>query len=358
MRDAERFSYLLSVYVAGELAGEELNEFFGMVGSNRYDDLLDDAVIKDLKRHDETAADLPPHIAHEIIRNIYVTEKNTAEMLPAIRKPAVAWKWMAAASVFLAVCFTCFLVLNNRSKPSFVSLIPEAAVNQHNSGTKAMELTLDDGSVVTLSAGSTLHYPRNFTGDNREVYLEGEAFFNIAHNPHQPFVVYANAIVTKVLGTSFNIKNISKLGDMEVSVHTGKVQVFENTLLSDANLPAQAVIVTPNQKAVYKKDSRSFETTLVEQPQPLAFDAASTGTHKKTEEFVFEHQKLSAVFEKIARVYGIEIVTENSRINNCVFTGDVSANDLYTKLQIICLTVNASYQINGTKILIKGSGCN
>lgn len=359
MPGKERFSYLLDLYVSGTLPGELYNEFFSMINTNRFDDLLSANMLKDLKESEHNIdAGLPPHIAHEIIRNIYMTEKSTKEILPVIGQRSSRWKWIAAASVLLVVFLSYFILNNNTNKKSFASLVPGTSISKTNPGPAALAVKLADGSIVTLSPKSTLHYAKEFTGDKREVYLEGEAFFEVAKNQQQPFLVYCNTIVTRVLGTSFNINTSRETGDIEVSVHTGKVQVYENKNLTGGKPAGVAVIVTPNQKAIYKKDSHIFETSLVGQPQPIENETAGYNGNKKHPDFIFEQEKLLNVFEQIEKTYGIEIVPENTAINDCIFTGDVSANDLYTKLKIICLTVNASYEINGTRILIKGKGCN
>lgn len=357
MRDKERFSYLLDLYIAGTLPGELHEEFFDMINSNRFDDMLSTGMLKDLKQGEHSVG-LPPHIAHEIVRNIYATEKSTKEILPVIGNKYSRWKWIAAASIIIAAFVGYFALNNNTKEKSFVSLIPATSISKTNSDTAALKITLADGSIVSLAPKSTLHYSKEFTGDKREVYLEGDAFFEVANNPHQPFLVYYNTIVTRVLGTSFRINTSRKTGDLEVSVRTGKVQVYENKRLTKERPAEVAVIVTPNQKAVYKKDNRVFETLLVDQPQPVITETAELNASKKQHNFIFEQEKLLKVFGLIGKTYGIEIVPENTAINDCIFTGDLSANDLYTKLKIICLTVNASYEINGTRILIKGNGCN
>lgn len=359
MSDEERFSYLLDRYVSGTLSGDEHNEFFVMINTNRFDVLLSADMLKDLKNGEHnTDAGLPPHVAHEIIRNIYLTEKSTKEILPVIGKRSLNWKWMAAASILLVVLVSYFTINGKDNKESFVSLIPGTSISKTNSGAAPITIALDDGSLVTLSPSSTVHYAKKFTGDSREIYLEGEAFFEVAKNLGKPFFVYYNTIVTKVLGTSFRINTSSETGDIEVSVRTGKVQVYENKNLTEERPSEVAVIVTPNQKAVYKKTNRLFETLLVDQPQPISNEAPGYTEGKKRPNFIFEQEKLLTVFQQIEKTYGIEIVPENTAINDCIFTGDVSTNDLHKKLEIICLTVNASYQINGTKILIKGNGCN
>lgn len=362
MPDQERFNYLLDLYVSGKLSAEQHDELFDLISKNRYDDLLGKHLLQDLKEGEHIhSAGLPPHIAQEIIRNIYQAEKDTIRILPVSKPRSIGWRWMAAASILLLMISASlyFVFTRKPAKNSFASFIPSNTLTQKNLTSLPKAISFADGSVVTLAPQSTLHFSKEFNGDKREVYLEGEAFFEVTKNPQQPFLVYYNDIVTKVLGTSFKINTNSKTGHIEVSVSTGRVQVFENDFLSPEKRPDIAVIVTPNQKAIYKKENRLFETTLVDEPRAIigADNADNSTVTGPTYSFIFEQEKLSTVFKQIERSYGIEIVAENAAIHDCVFTGDVSTGDLYAKLKIICLTVNASYEINGTKILIKGKGC-
>ncbi len=89
-----------------------------------------------------------------------------------------------------------------------------------------ISMVLPDGSSVELAAGSRISYPNDFgSGNSRDIYLSGEAFFKIARNSGQPFRVFANEIVTKVLGTSFSVRSYEKDTTISVTVRTGKVSV-------------------------------------------------------------------------------------------------------------------------------------
>ena len=360
MEKKDRFNYLLQQYTAGIISDDEQDELFELLSTSKFDSALGSTIQKELKEgHFDHTADLPPHIAQEIIRNIFKTEKNTTRILPIRTRSFRIWRWAAAASViFIALSFY-FYGYYSKDEKTFTSFIPGNTVSESNSTEKEKVFTLSDGSKITLQPKSTLHYSRQFSADKREVYLEGEAFFQITKNTQKPFLVYYNNIITKVLGTSFTINTNPQTGNIEVVVKTGRVQVSENGKLVKGDELNNAVIVTPNQKAIYKTKARLFETTLVENPEPITDDNQTRIRYQRInkETFVYEQEKLLNVFEQLEDRYGIEIITENANLNNCVFTGDVSDEDLYKKLKIICLTTNSSYEINGTKILIKGKGC-
>eukprot|EP01132_Coremiostelium_polycephalum_P022666 gene22666-26912_t len=102
---------------------------------------------------------------------------------------------------------------------------------------QVLKIVLADSSTVWLNSGSRLRYPEKFNGSSRELYLEGEAFFNVVHKKSQPFIVHSGALNTQVLGTSFNIKAYKNSAQLKVSVATGKVGIYADkvsTLLSQA----------------------------------------------------------------------------------------------------------------------------
>lgn len=223
-----------------------------------------------------------------------------------------------------------------------------------NSTGSVKEVQLEDGSRVRLQPGSRLAFPAHFEASRREVYLEGEAFFQVARNARRPFFVYNGRLVTQVLGTSFHVKVDRASGEVTVAVATGKVAVYERREGADQRKKNNGVIVTPNQKVVYSIDNRLFETALVDEPQPIASPRPEAVVAPL---FSFEDEKLSAVLQAMEKAYGIEIIAENESLYECSFTGDITRQPLFTKLEIICQSIDASYEIKGTRILVKGRGC-
>lgn len=356
-----RFTYLLEQYLSEKISLEEQNEFFKLITTEEFDQVLGEHIKLDLKNGTKFShADLPPHIAEEIARNIYNSEKDTARILPIKRSFYSSWTWIAAASVFLISLSALFYYLNlvpgnKNGLNKYASLSPAEYVVQKNNTGKSITISLSDGSKVTLEANSTLKYVKDFNGPTREVTLEGSGFFEVTKNPESPFIVYYGEIITKVLGTSFSIHKNEKTGNPEVSVKTGKVQVSKNSELIKKDSYRSSVIVTPNQKAIYLIKEGVLERTLVDDPEPVSEN--KTGIKDANQFFVYDQEKLQNIFEQFEKIYGIEIEVENTNLNNCLFTGEVSNQDLFTKLKIICMTTNSDYEVNGTKIFIKGKGC-
>jgi transmembrane sensor len=256
------------------------------------------------------------------------------------------WYWLAK-SPFL---------LSKMPEQVAISKIPNNYSRVSNEDEHEKNVLLSDGSLITLQPKSTLYYPSTFTGNTREVYLTGNAFFKIFHNPVKHFIVHTGGLLTEVLGTSFNITHDPKTNKIEIAVVTGKVSVYEQSKMDNvaADLQPNSVILTPNQKVTYNSVNNQFITSLVEDPKPLE----SAKPIDTTGRFVFEEAPLSKVLNELSEVYGIDINTETKNLDNCHFTGDITRQDLYKKLDIICQSTRSSYEVKGTEIIIKGKGCN
>ncbi|WP_428655899.1 FecR family protein [Runella sp.] len=217
-----------------------------------------------------------------------------------------------------------------------------------NTATNPRQIKLEDGSVVILKANSSVTYPEHFGKQSRSVFLKGEAFFNVKRDPTKPFVVHAGELVTEVLGTSFTVKSYEDAQSIEVLVATGRVSVYENS--TKQTQQRNGLILTPNQKIIFDKTSRKLTPGIVEKPVLI-----QPPTHPAI--FIFDETPLPNVLEKLEAAYGLQIIVENQILNQCVFTADLNELPLHTQLDLICKSVNATYEQRGTSIFINGEGC-
>ena len=257
-----------------------------------------------------------------------------------------------AASVVLVVTVFIFLfatlIQKNSPTTSFHSPNNESGtVTIKNTDNKAIKpVRLADGSLVVLQPNSEIHFDQSFASDKRELTLIGEAFFEIAKNPDHPFLVHSLGIVTKVLGTSFNIK--AKQGDktIVVDVKTGKVAVYrEKRKVTEAEYH-----LTPNQQVIYDRSSDKIVQQLQKDPRIIV-------TEKEINEMKFEEAPAVEVFEALKKAYGIDIVYDKISFANCTLTTHISSEGLYTRLGIICKALGAEYETKGTTVYLKGNGC-
>ncbi|MCV9928613.1 FecR domain-containing protein [Flavobacterium sp. LS1R49] len=232
----------------------------------------------------------------------------------------------------------------------------EGLVEQTNNSDKSQIITLSDGSSVLLKPNSKLSYPKIFVGNERKVYLSGEGFFEISKNPKKPFFVFANEIVTRVVGTSFRIKAYSDQPNVEVLVRTGKVTVRSNELISNFGKKEEEVVLLPNQALRFVRQEFTFnKITDITQDESLAH---SVGNIEQLS-FEFTDIPVAQIFKTIEQAYLVKIDFPHSKLKDCHLTTSLSDQPLPEKLKIICKSLgnNTSYEMNGNQVIITSNGC-
>lgn len=215
------------------------------------------------------------------------------------------------------------------------------------------EIMLNDGSSVTLKPHSEIRFANNFRQHTREVHLSGEAFFKVARDPSHPFLVYSNEVVTRVLGTSFTIKAYANEKEISVAVSSGRVSVYTNPDLQNAKMGAvrRQVILTSNQRVVYNRKNDHVSKQLVENPEIIL-------SKPTLFEIDFKGVEVTRIFEVLEDNYGVEIVYDPEILKNCMLTTSMSDEGFYERIKIICMAINAEYEIKDTTVVITGPGCN
>ncbi len=264
-----------------------------------------------------------------------------------------AFKWVAAALIIITTGIAFYTVKHKQQEvASSVEHMPfgnEFYSKKNNTGS-VISISLTDSSVVQLQPGAAISYPRQFAAGKREVYLEGAALFKVTKNPAHPFLVYTGTIVTQVLGTSFTVKKIDN--HFEVAVLTGKVAVYEENNKQLHN--KGGVVITPNEKVTYYSDNHHFITSLVDNPVVVTKSEDVIAAKKP---FSYDETPVLTVIQQLEETYDVQIITENEKINHCLFSGDLSGQSLYSMLDVICQAIGANYEIRGTSIILTGNGC-
>lgn len=202
-------------------------------------------------------------------------------------------------------------------------------------------VTLGDGSRVWLSPGSELEFPGRFDGTERMVKLEGEAFFDIAKDPVRPFRVVTGDVVTRILGTSFDVNAYRERNYVSVTVATGKVAVTGG---------AAATTLDPDEKVVFDRQSKQ----LTKVPFPHADEILKA---RRDGRLSYKGARLSEVVEDLEVQYGVKIRLD-TRMTACTYYGEFDTrDDLRVSLKLLCLTLNARLTEQGGVYLIAGKGC-
>ena len=258
-----------------------------------------------------------------------------------------------AASLLVTLSMYFFFVSERRSDSITVLKTRTAAVWKNISNTTQHQqiIFLPDSSKVTLQPESNLKFATAFFTTKREVYLEGEASFEVTHNAILPFLVYANEVTTKVLGTYFTVRAIKHEPNITVAVKTGKVSVYADRKKDSVSSPVNEIILTPNQQIIYDKSQRELSKTLVEKPRAIL-------PQEEIRRMRFEDAPVSEIFEALEKAYGVEIEFDETIFSSCAMTTVISDDDFYNRLDIICDALGVSYTRDQDRIVITGSGCN
>jgi transmembrane sensor len=253
------------------------------------------------------------------------------------RKQHVWGRWAVAASVALVLLVGAGLWWNGQGAEPM-------AVVQRNETSKPMKIMLDDGSVVWLSPKSTLTYQRPMIADERALTLDGEAYFSVARDTTRPFTVQTSLLLVRVLGTSFTVRSFAREKNAEVRVRTGRVSVRRSR-------QAKELVLRPNERlTVGSPEQPEAIKTLVAAPEIVNPKAV-------VNRFVFADTPVADVFGELERAYGVTIRHDRQTLANCTITARLSEQPLFTKLDMICASIGASYRIDGTTVVVQSAGC-
>ncbi|CAG4988298.1 hypothetical protein DYBT9275_00047 [Dyadobacter sp. CECT 9275] len=260
--------------------------------------------------------------------------------------------WQVAASVLLVLGAAGLWHTRQANTQQIAGTKPASGQWEEaaNDTDQPMGVLLADGSKVLLEKNSRLRYTREFDGGQREVYLHGAAFFEVRKNPEKPFLVYANGLITKVLGTSFRVQAHDGDPNVTVAVSTGRVSVYSGNTARAQDPEVHGIILTPNQKAIFQRDIRTLSKTLVEKPTILV-------EKNHLPSFSFEDVPAADVFQTLEKVYGIDVVFDEELMKNCTLTVNLSKEDLFQKLEVICKVLEVSYKLIDAQVIIYSKGC-
>ncbi|MGV8095462.1 MAG: FecR family protein [Mangrovibacterium sp.] len=202
---------------------------------------------------------------------------------------------------------------------------------------KRSYIMLSEGTQVWLNSGSRLVFSPIFKGKNREVFLEGEAFFDVAEDKEHPFYVKTDAFKMKVYGTKFNVQAYQQDKDYTIVLVEGKVSLNTNK-----SPDSQEVFLSPNQKAsILSKDGERFEITNIE--NPVIYTAWIDGY------LTFTNEDVSEVLKRVSRYYNVEIDVELPENIERIYGKLDLKDDLERVLDGIAFISKTKYKKQGNK---------
>ncbi|MBS0027794.1 FecR family protein [Chitinophaga sp. 22321] len=289
-----------------------------------------------IKEHPLPDAEIAGHVS-EIIQQLPTTGGE------------VSWlNWRAAAIAIgvLLLSGGAWLLTRHQSSPAPLAGIPDHALTEmvNNTG-KPVTFPMKDGSTIILEPGAHIRYSREWGKDDRTVYLEGKAAFDVQQHQERPFIVNTGDIQTVVLGTTFTVTAGLQHQNVLVAVQHGKVAIRKNK-----EAAKEEMILLPNQEADYEASSGKLSKTLI--PAPLAQVVV-----KHQEDFIFNDTPVSTVFEKLEKVYSIRLMYDTATLKSCTITANLNKEAFYDKLDLICKALGLSYQEVDGQLMINGKGC-
>jgi transmembrane sensor len=202
---------------------------------------------------------------------------------------------------------------------------------------KVTMIKLPDGTSVWVNSGSTFKYPKAFE-NIRNVYLvDGEAFFDVAHNPKAPFIVHSDKLHVKVLGTAFNVRSHQKLNTMRVTVVRGKVEVGSETETFE--------VLTKDKEIIVNKNGKERKTRIIDSEKVSSWKLKEINLY----DISFEDMILS-----IENAYDVKISYPADGLKDTVTTLHFSNNDsLIEVLEMIKMIHGLKYSMNGKEVTLE-----
>jgi len=258
---------------------------------------------------------------HHQINNQQIHQLKTRALSPSLYQ---AFSKVAAILVIPLLLLSVYFYLNpnNFSNQLASNTFREIYTKP---GTRT-QIDLPDGTRVWLNDGTTFRYPERFTGTHREVFVDGEAYFEVKSNPENPFVVNNPMMNTVVTGTHFNLHAYSADNYFEATLLEGKIH------LENEN---KKLVMKPGEQVQF--DSK-LENLVQKTVDPK--DAAGWVDGK----LIFKDEKLGTAIKKIARWYNVEIILNDPEINNYLMTATIQDEKLDQSLKLIALALPVKFE--------------
>lgn len=296
----------------------------------------------------DALADIPPDLKeaqeyktsekiYSVRRNVRFLESLSAEdqlwnnISKRIRRDSIFANWMKYAAIIIlsfsvgALLF-CFSGQTSSSDQLASISSPRGQITS---------LTLFDGTTVWLNSETTIKYSSNFNKKEREVFVEGEAYFEVIHNDKIPFIVNAGVSKVKVHGTTFNVKAYPSDNFIETVLIEGKVEFITKN---------KSVFLCPNEKIILSTEKGTLHKEHADVEKASAW---------KKGKYYYNNEKLSIIIQQIQRWYDTEFIFNENELSNLTFTGVVNREkSIEYNLKLIELTNKIKFELQNGAIII------
>lgn len=364
MSNDQRITLLISLKLSGEATAEELKELETLVEDNP--ELLErieklKKIWKRLGRRSTGMAEMSfekhlQRLNDEIIESNPASPISTeVQKVRPIKKPSLK-KYYKIFGVAVAASVLLFWFLFRPGEHTETKPISNTV--RTKAGDKA-SINLPDGSKVWLNGDSKITYAEDFRNKTREVYLSGEAFFDVAKDKTKPFIIHTRTITLKVLGTAFNVRSYDNEKETETALVHGSVEI---TL---RNNPDKKILLKPGEKLLVKNipaDTLTTYTKKHDEETPIAVltnmhyyggDSSSVETSWTKNELVFNDEPLDKIALNLERWFNVRVTIINENLKREKFTATIEEEDkLEDFLEALKLAEGFHYSIKNREVVI------
>jgi ferric-dicitrate binding protein FerR (iron transport regulator) len=326
----ERIKYLFRQYLNNTCTRKEFEEFFSYINDASHNELIRELIKKAYAETGQSSLTYVDERGKLVLTEPDWQEQSATKVKTRNKNPV----FIAIATGIVALAGVVWLI----SKPLQQQQVEHKPVlaKKTTGRSEYKYMLLPDSTQVWLNAASTLEYPPQFAPGKREVFLTGEAYFDVKHADKQPFLIHTGKVTTLVLGTAFNIKAYPGREHVIVSVSRGKVQVNYNENEVATLTPGQQVKVSSNNKPVVQKKIAIAEAAPWQQGN-----------------LVYDDETINDVIADLERIYDVTIRVQNETlVNERISTSFRREIGIEHALQVLCnLTDTQLKLVNNTYVI-------
>ena len=329
----ERLHYLFKRYLENTCSRNELEEFLAYVNQAKYDDELRD-LIRKVYNSLENSDIIPTHVNEE--GRLVSTEPDWIVPTKSITKRKSFARYAVAAAIIIAVGII-WLTTRSSNEKTHPLAIGTALTKKGTNRSESKFLLLEDSTQVWLNAATSLEYPDQFDKKKREVYLSGEAYFDVKHAEEIPFVIHTGTVSTTVLGTAFNIKAYPGEKIITIAVTRGKVKITRKD--------GWEITLTKGQQLRLNESDSSSSEKIVPTEQIAGWQQGN---------IVYDDEALIDIISDMERIYNVNIQLVDPVIAGLhISTSFKKEIGVEQALQILCKVNDSKLSKDGDNYIIQ-----
>lgn len=390
MKDKQQINHLLNKYVKGECDEKEIEEVIAFFGQK--ENLGKMPSVDEVLSYLEEVPKMNDAVADSIFDEIMASSKQLAsQKTNQPKKQKSIFRYVSIAAVFIGLVTMTYFISKNTLFNNTV-VIPQDAItleledgsikvlnqqgnekvtdkhgnvllqqqgNQlvyekvetnetlaYNTLTvpygKRMNIVLSDGTMAHLNAGTSIKYPVQFIkGKDRQVFITGEAYLDVAKDTEHPFIVNANSLNIRVLGTHFNVSAYPEDENIEVVLVEGSVSLYSD---SDGHHPEKNILLEPGFKGSFDRTQNSIHKNEVD---------TNIYTSWIDGKMIFRNMTFENILKKLERNYNVVFINHNTHLAKKVFNANFGKEPIERVLQELKTNYGIKYTINKDSIIIE-----